>query len=111
MDLIGSNFGTPISSHTTGYLTDPTNLFILVTCDTTPETTQLGTYQVGCLLIRTDNGTMYQMTGTTANPSWSANGTGARGSQGSAGSLGSTGATGPTGPPGSQGSQGSQGTG
>jgi len=75
---------------------------MLVSCDTTPET-QAATYQVGCILIRTDNGTLYSMTGTTASPSWTLNGvgsvgpTGATGYSGYTGRTGYTGYTGPTG--------------
>lgn len=100
---LGTNLGAKLSAATTIYLTDGT-FALLVTCNTTPET-QAGVYQVGCMLIKTDDGTLYQNTGTTASPVWTANGTGARGSQGSQGTQGSIGPTGP------QGSQGSQGTG
>lgn len=111
-DILGTNLGVPITSHTTGYLTDANNLFLLVTCDTTPETSGLeNVFAPGCLLIRTDSPSFYQNTGTAASPSWTANGTGARGSQGSMGTQGSLGVTGPQGTQGTQGSQGSQGTG
>ncbi len=96
-DIIGANFAAPISSHTTGFLTDANNLFILVTCDTTPETTQANVYQKGCLCIRTDNGTIYSMTGTSASPSWTVNGTGATGPTGPTGYTGYTGGIGATG--------------
>lgn len=103
---LGTNLGAALSSVTTIYLTDG-DFAILVTANTTPET-QAGVYQKGCLCIRTDNGTLYSNTGTTASPSWTVNGVGAQGSMGSQGSLGPTG---PQGTQGTQGSQGSQGTG
>jgi len=109
----GSNFFTSISSITDIALTGSDGLAYFAKCNTTPETIA-GVFGVGCLMIRTDNGSQYQNTGTTASPIWSLNGTGARGSQGSMGSLGSTGPQGTQGTQGSigpQGSQGSQGTG
>lgn len=104
----GINPGSPISEHTTVYVTDSSGLALLVTCDTTPETTQTGTYQVGCILIRTDNGTWYAMTGSTASPSWTVNGVGAVGPTGPTGYSGYTGpsVTGPTGYTGPIGSTG-----
>jgi hypothetical protein len=98
----GTNFGVSISTVTSVYFTDGTGLALLVTVNTTPETTQAGTYQKGCIAIRTDNGTMYQMTGTTASPSWTVNGVG------SVGPTGPTGFTGPaiTGPTGYSGYSG-----
>lgn len=93
---LGVNFGSALSTHTTVYLTDANSLAILVTCDTVPETTQANVYQKGCLCLRTDNGTIYIMTGTSASPSWTLNGTGT----GTTGATGVTGATGPTGPTG-----------
>jgi len=94
----GINPGWPISADTTVYVEDSTGLALVVTCDTTPET-QAATYQVGCLCIRTDNGTLYQMTGTTASPSWTINGVGSVGPTGPTGYTGPsvTGATGYTG--------------
>lgn len=95
----GTNFGWKISDHTYAVLQDPTGtgLLLLVTCDTTPET-QADTYMVGCLLLRTDNGTLYSMTGTSASPSWTVNGTGGVGPTGATGYTGRTGYTGYTGP-------------
>lgn len=92
----GINPGWPISSATTTYITDSSGLALFVTVNTTPET-QVGTYQVGCIAIRTDNGTQYQMTGTTASPSWTLNGTGSVGPTGATGYTGYTGRTGYTG--------------
>lgn len=103
---LGVNFGSALSSHTSIHLTDVNRLAILVTCDTTPET-QANVYQIGCLLIRTDTGALYSMTGTSASPSWTANGTGATGSTGPTGITGPTGpATGVTGPTGATGPTG-----
>lgn len=95
----GTGLFTPISAHTNVALVDPNGLAMLVSCDTTPET-QANVYQVGCLLIRTDNAALYSMTGTSASPSWTVNGTGAAGATGPTGYTGptSTGATGYTGP-------------
>ncbi len=109
----GINPGSAISAHTTVYVVDSSGLALLVTCDTTPETTQTGTYQVGCLCIRTDNGTLYSMTGTTDSPSWTVNGTGAAGPTGPTGYTGPsvTGATGYTGPIGATGYTGYTGPG
>ncbi|MES2006912.1 MAG: hypothetical protein V4436_02255 [Patescibacteria group bacterium] len=94
---VGTGLFTPYSAHTNVALLDPNNLAMLVSCDTTPET-QAGVYQVGCLLIRTDNGTQYQNTGTTAIPVWTLNGTGAAGATGPTGYTGNLGPTGATGP-------------
>lgn len=93
----GINPGSQISSVTTIYLTDSTGLALIVTVNTTPETTQTGTYQVGCIALRTDNGTMYSMTGTTASPSWTLNGVGSVGPTGATGYTGFSGYTGYTG--------------
>ena len=102
----GTNYCTPISSHTNICLTDNNRLAIFVTCDTTPET-QADTYQKGCVLIRTDNGATYDMTGTSASPSWTINGTGGTGATGTTGATGPTGPTGPTGTTGATGPTGS----
>jgi hypothetical protein len=74
-----------------------------VLCDTTPETTQANTYQKACIALRTDNGTIYQMNGTVAVPTWALNSTvaGVTGPTGPTGLTGpTTGVTGPTGPTG-----------
>jgi hypothetical protein len=101
---LGVNFGSKLSTATTVYLTDPNKLAILVSCNTTAET-QANVYQIGCILIRTDNGATYTMTGTSASPSWTLNGTGAAGATGPTGYTGptSTGPTGYTGPIGATG--------
>ncbi len=94
----GTNFFiAKISTHTLGAFTDENGLFILVKCDTTPETTQANIYAVGCLCIRTDNGSLYSMTGTSASPSWTLNGTGGVGATGPTGYTGPVGLTGYTG--------------
>ncbi len=92
----GTGLFTPISAHTNVGLTDPNGLALVVTCDTTAET-QANVYQVGCLCIRIDNGTLYSMTGTSASPSWTLNGTGGVGPTGPTGYTGYTGTTGYTG--------------
>ena len=101
---VGTNFFTPLptSTHTSVALVDINGLAMLVSCDTTPET-QASVYSIGCVLIRTDNGTMYQNTGTVAIPVWTVNGTGAAGPTGPTGYSGYTGpsvtgSTGYTGP-------------
>lgn len=94
--LLGLNTGSALSSVTTIYLTDTTNLAILVTANTTAET-QANIYQKGCICIRTDSGAWYSNTGTSASPSWTLNGTGT-GTTGTTGTTGVTGPTGPTGP-------------
>lgn len=94
---LGVNYGSPLSTHTNIYLTDPNGLALFVTCDTTPET-QANVYQIGCILLQVTSGALYSMTGTSASPSWTANGTGATGATGTTGVTGPTGATGPTGP-------------
>ena len=87
----GTNFATtlPGSTVTKIVLTDDTGLAILALANTTGETTA-GTYQIGCLLIRTDAGTLYQNTGTVAIPVWTVNGTGASGASGASGVSGAT---------------------
>ncbi len=95
----------PGSSHTKVALVDDSQLAMLVSCDTVPET-QANVYQVGCMLIRTDNASWYAMTGTPSSPSWSLNATGI----GITGATGTTGVTGPTGPTGPTGATGPQGT-
>jgi hypothetical protein len=97
---LGTNLSSPLSAHTNIFLTDNNGLAIFVTCDTTPETTQANVYQKACLCLRTDNGTIYQMNGTSASPTWALNSTVA-GVTGPTGATGpGTGATGPTGPTG-----------
>ncbi len=94
---LGVNFGSALSSVMTVYLTDADGLALLVTSNTTPETTQADTYQKACLCLRTDNGTIYQMNGTPASPSWTLNST-VTGTTGPTGATGPTGPSGPTGP-------------
>ncbi len=93
----GTNFFVwSISTVTQGAFTDENGLAMLVKCSTTPET-QVGIYATGCLCQRTDNGTLYSMTGTPASPAWTLNGTGGVGPTGPTGYTGFTGATGYTG--------------
>lgn len=61
-------------------------------CSGVPATTA-NVYEKGCVMLRTDNGTMYQNTGTLASPSWTLNGTGAVGPTGPLGPTGYTGAS------------------
>jgi hypothetical protein len=93
---VGTNFFTPLptSTHTLVALVDGNGLALLVSCDTTPET-QANVYSIGCMLLRTDNGTAYQNTGTVAIPVWTLNGTGAIGATGPIGPTGYSGYTGP----------------
>ncbi len=97
MDNPGTNLFWPISAHTDVALTGPDGLVYLAKCDTTPETTQVNMYGTGCLCIRTDNGSLYTMTGTPSSPSWTLNGTGGVGPTGPTGYTGFTGVTGYTG--------------
>lgn len=116
--MAGTNYFTPVtgSSHTNIALTDINDLAMLVSCDTTGET-QANVYQIGCLMIRTDNGTTYQNTGTVAVPVWTLNGTGASGTSGfsganpgASGTSGATGASGTSGTSGFSGKSGFSGT-
>ena len=95
MSTVGTNYFTRLSSVTQIALTDDNGLAMLALANTTGET-QAGTYQIGCLLIRTDNGTLYQNTGTVASPSWTINGTGASGASGASGAVSASGASGAT---------------
>ncbi len=94
---LGVNYGSALSAATTVILTDTNKLAVFVTCNTTPET-QANIYQKACLCLRTDNGTIYQMNGTSASPSWTLNST-VTGTTGPTGATGPTGPTGPTGTP------------
>lgn len=91
--MLGTNFGVALSSVTNIWFTDDSGLAIFVVVNTTPET-QANTYQKGCIAVRTDNGTMYQNTGTSASPTWTVNGVGAIGPTGYTGAAGATGYTG-----------------
>ncbi len=94
--MAGTNYFTSISSVTDIALVDANGLAMLAKCNTTPET-QANVYQVGCLMIRTDNASLYQNTGTSASPSWSVNGTGASGTSGATGASGTSGFSGKSG--------------
>lgn len=92
--------GTTISVNDTGAV-------VLASCPGVPPTTS-GLYIKGALMIRTDNGTLYQNTGTIASPTWTVNGVGAQGPTGPTGYTGPA-VTGPTGYTGFTGPQGATG--
>lgn len=94
--MIGTNLFVPISTICDVALDGIDGLAYLAKCTTTPPTTA-GIFGVGCLMIRTDNGTLYQNTGTTASPSWTLNNVGITGPTGYTGTTGYTGYTGPSG--------------
>lgn len=73
--MIGTNLFTklPGSTVTEIALADSNGLAMFAKCSTVPET-QASVYAVGCVLIRTDNGTQYQNTGTSVSPIWTLNG-------------------------------------
>lgn len=91
--MFGTDYGAAISSVMTGWFGSVNTGYILVTSNNTPETTA-NTYSEGCLCIRTDNGSLYQNTGSFASPSWSLNGTGASGASGTSGKSGFSGVSG-----------------
>lgn len=72
-----------------------------------PDTTA-GKWAKGALVQNAASGIVYQMTGTTASPAWTVQGTGAAGPTGPTGytGTGATGATGYTGPAGATGPTG-----
>lgn len=94
--MSGTNLFWTISSVTDVALTGSDGLAYLAKCNTTPETTA-NVFGVGCMMIRTDNGTWYCNTGTSASPSWTLNGVGSVGPTGPTGYTGLTGYTGYTG--------------
>ena len=102
--MAGTNFFTPISSTCDVALTNAAGEAMLAQCTGVPPATA-STFGVGCIMIRYDNGTCYQNTGTYASPTWTLNGVG------SVGPTGPTGYTGPaiTGPTGYTGPQGATG--
>ena len=97
----GTNFFTPISATCDVALTDRDGNAMLAQCAAVPPTTA-NIFAIGCIMIRQDNGTMYQNTGTVASPTWTLNGVGAVGPTGATGYTGPsiTGYTGYTGPQG-----------
>jgi len=105
MSTVGTNYFTRLSSVTQIALTDDNGLAMLALANTSGET-QAATYQIGCLLIRTDNGTLYQNTGSVASPSWTINGTGASGASGASGAVSASGASGASGVTGTSGVSG-----
>jgi len=96
--MAGTNFFTAISTTCDVALTNDADNALLAKCVGAPPTTA-AVFAVGCIMIRTDNATQYQNTGTVAVPVWTINGTGAVGPTGATGPAGSgaTGATGYTG--------------
>ncbi len=108
--MFGTNFGTRISDVMTGWFGTPEGGFIIVTSNTTPETTA-STYSAGCICIRTDSPAIYQNTGTFASPTWTVNGTGASGTSGATGASGFSGTSGFSGKSGFSGTSGTSGAG
>ena len=106
--MYGTSYAVKISSVMYGWLGTVPGGFILVTANTTPGT-EANMYSEGCLCIRTDNGTMYQNTGSFASPSWSVNGTGASGTSGATGASGYSGTSGVSGVSGFSGTSGTSG--
>lgn len=108
--MAGTNFFTPISTTCDVGLTNAAGEAQLARCTGVPPTTA-GVFGVGCIMIRYDNGTQYQNTGTVAVPVWTLNGVGAQGPTGPTGYTGPavtgpTGYTGYTGPDGATGPTG-----
>ncbi len=103
--MYGTNFAVKISTVMYGWFGTPTGGFLIVTSNTTPETTA-NMYSEGCICIRTDNGTLYQNTGSFASPTWSVNGTGASGTSGATGASGTSGFSGKSGFSGTSGTSG-----
>lgn len=97
--MAGTNFFTAISTTCEIALTNTDGEAQLARCTGAPPTT-VNVFGKGCIMIRYDNGTQYQNTGTFASPTWTINGTGAAGATGATGYTGVafTGATGYTGP-------------
>ncbi len=96
--MIGSNFFVAISSTCDVAFDDISGQVFFAKCSGAPPTTA-NIFAKGCLMIRYDNGTLYQNTGTYASPSWTLNGAGTTGPTGPTGYTGYTGpaVTGPTG--------------
>jgi hypothetical protein len=104
--MAGSNFWAPLTDGSDAALTSADGSATgnsgqgvwLAKCSGIPPTTA-SIYEPGCLMIRYDNGTTYQNTGTLASPTWTLNGTGSVGPTGPTGYTGFTGpaVTGPTG--------------
>ena len=103
--MYGTSYAVKISAVMYGWLGTVPGGFILVTANTTPGT-EVNMYSEGCLCIRTDNGILYQNTGSFASPTWTANGTGASGTSGTSG----TGTSGTSGFSGASGKSGTSGT-
>ena len=105
MIIPGTNLFNSISAYTKSALTDDSGYGILVTCSGDPVSlaTEASTYEIGCLCIRLDNGTLYQNTGSLATPTWTVNGTGASGTSGATGQSGYSGTSGFSGKSGTSG--------
>ena len=83
--MAGSNFGAPQGGTVQVQLTQEDGLAILAQCVGAPSSVALQTdiFEKGCLMIRTDATTtsgLWEMTGTTASPAWTAVGTSSPGS-------------------------------
>ena len=83
--MAGTNFGAPQGDVVQVQLTQEEGLAILSQCVGAPGSvaTKAGVFERGCLMIQTDatsGSGLWEMTGTTASPSWTAVGTAAPGS-------------------------------
>ena len=105
--MAGTSFSSKVATGLYADLTDENGLIILGH-STGAVTGGANLFAKGAIVIRTDTGALYQNTGTSASPTWTANlagGTGAAGAQGAQGAQGA----GPQGTQGPQGAQGAQG--
>lgn len=84
--MAGTNFGAPQGGTVQVQLTQEDGLAILAQCTGAPSSvaTTVGMFEKGCLMIRTDasgsTSGIWEMTGTTAAPAWTAVGTSSPGS-------------------------------
>lgn len=84
--MAGTNFGAPQGNVVQVQLTQEDGLAILAQCVGAPSSvaTAANVFEKGCLMIRTDasgsTSGLWEMTGTTASPSWTAVGTSSPGS-------------------------------
>ena len=83
--MAGTNFGAPQGDIVQVQLTQEEGLAILAQCVGAPGSvaTAAGVFERGCLMIRTDatsGSGLWEMTGTTASPAWTAVGTASPGS-------------------------------
>ncbi len=100
--MAGSNFYSPISSTCDVAFIDSDGKAYYAKCVGAPPTTA-NVFAEGCQMIRSDNGTLYQNTGSFAAPTWTLNDVGGIGPTGPTGYTGPTGPTGYTGPTGDTG--------